>query len=881
MMRWRRKRTQADFDAEIASHLQLEADQLRAEGAPEEEARVAARRAFGNVTAVEERFYEAARVLWADRLGQDVRYAARTLRRSPAVTAAAVLSLALGIGANTAIFSVVNALMLRPYAFPELDRLITISELHPQQGKQATVRPSDPGHPMAPADFLDVRRESRSFEGLAALRARDFTLVGEGEPERLAGRLVSPELFGLLRADAALGRTLRPEEADAGRDAVAVVSHGLWQRRLGGAPDVVGRPLVLNGRPHTVVGVMPPEFNYPPGGVEVWAPLSLSDEDKTARAPLSLSVIGRLAPGVTLDQARDDLGSMAARLQQTHPRTNTGRTFKAVRLREQQAGITAPFAALFQGAALFVLLIACANVGGLLLARGLGRQREMALRAALGASRWRIARQLLTESLMLSLLGLLLALGVAAAGVEAIRGSVPVDITKWVAGWRDIRLDESVLGFAVAVALATALVTGLSPALGAARLALTDVLREGGRGATAGRHRWRSMIVVSQMALALLLLVGSGLMVRGFGRMMERYEGFDPAGVLSFRMRLPESRYAPGRPMGDFYARLLDGLAAVPGVESAATVGHLPGDMGPVPAGAVSIRGRTTPGDLDLPVADYQSVSADYFRTLNVRRVAGRALGVQDGPEAPPVAVVSQSMARRLWPGGTALGQQVKQGRPDDPGPWREVVGVVEDVTQYWFDREPRSTLYLPHQQVPRAASFVLVRVAGEAAALAPALRAAVAALDPGLPLDEMRTLRQVVDDAMAILRLSANLLLLLGGVALALSALGVYGIMAQDVAQRTQEIGVRLALGATAGEVRRLVLGRALGLAALALLIGVPAALALGRLMASALFGVVRVDAASLAAFSGGLLATALLAGLVPALRAAALDPVAVLRSE
>lgn len=449
------------------------------------------------------------------------------------------------------------------------------------------------------------------------------------------------------------------------------------------------------------------------------------------------------------------------------------------------------------------------------------------------------------------------------------------------AGWRDIRLDESVLAFAVAMALATALATGLSPALGAARLALTDVLREGGRGASAGRHRWRSMIVVSQMALALVLLVGSGLMVRGFGRMMERYEGFDPAGVLSFRMRLPESRYAPGRPMGDFYARMLEGLAAVPGVESAAAVGHLPGDMGPVPAGAVSIRGRTTPGDLDLPVADYQSVSPDYFHALRVRRVAGRALGAQDGPDAPPVAVVSESMARRLWPGGTALGQQVKQGRPDDPGPWREVVGVVEDVTQYWFDREPRSTLYLPHRQVPRAASFVLVRVAGEAAALAPALRAAVAALDPGLPLDEMRTLRQVVDDAMAILRLSANLLLLLGGVALALSALGVYGIMAQDVAQRTQEIGVRMALGATAGEVRRLVLGRAVGLAALALLVGVPAALALGRLMASALFGVVRPEASSLAAFSGGLLATALLAGLVPALRAAALDPVAVLRSE
>ena len=880
-MSGRRKRPAGDFEAEIASHLQLEADRLRGEGIPAAEAEALARRAFGNVTASEERFYESGRVLFVDRVVQDARQAVRALARSPVFTLAAALSLALGIGANTAIYSFVDALLLRPYPFAELERLVTVSELHPQQGGQAAVRPSDPGHPLATADFLDLRQAGRSFQGLAAFRSVDFTLAGQGEAQRLAGRLVSPELFELLGAQASLGRTFRRDEAEAGRDDVAVVSHALWQGPLGGASDVLARSLLLNGRPYRVVGVMPDGFRFPPGGVQVWVPLVFGDADKTERLKLSVAVLGRLAPNVTLWQARDEAGAVGEWLARDHPRTNAGRTFKIVPLREQQAGLTGPFAALLQAAALLVLVIACANVAGVMFARGLARRGELALRAALGAGRGRLVRQLLTESLILGALGLSLALAVASAGLRLIRSSVPPDIAQWVAGWSETRLDARVLAVAAGLALVTAVATGLHPALAAARLSQGGHLRQAARGVAPGGGRPRALVVVSQMALSLVLLVAAASMLRGFVRLTQRYEGLEPQGVVSFWLRLPDARYPPGRPVAGFYARLLDEIASVPGVESAAAVAHLPGDLGPIPGGAVSVRGRSVAGELDLPAADYQVVSPEYFQTLRVRLVAGRLLGPQDAPDAPPVALVSRSMAQRLWPASDAVGQQLKPGRPDAPGPWREVVGVVDDVTQYWFDPEPRSTLYLPQAQAPRPGAFVVARAAGDAVALAPALRSKVAALDPALPVDEMRTLGQVVDDGMAILRLASRLLWLFGGVALALSALGVYGVMAHDVARRTPEIGVRLALGASRQRVRAAVLGRALRLSALALLVGAPLAVALVRVLEARMFGAASPDALGLVLLSGAIGAAALLSALPPAIRAAAVDPASILRAE
>jgi predicted permease len=677
----------------------------------------------------------------------------------------------------------------------------------------------------------------------------------------------------------AAGRTLLAGDDAPGGDRVVVVSHGFWQRRLGGAPDVVGRSLVLDGIGRTVVGVMPAELAYPPGGVEVWAPLVLTEAEKAERERLSLAVLARLASGASFEQARDELRRVAARLERDHPTTNAGRSFAPVLLREQQAGFTAPFAALFQGAVLLVLLLACANLGAVLLARGLARRRELAVRAALGAGPMRLARQLLAESLALSALGGVVALLVARAGAGFLRDSVPPDIAKWVYGWSRIELNERVLLFGLVAVVFTALVTGLGPAVSAWRLGVSAGLREGARGAPGAGGRGRALRVVGPMVLALVLLAGATLMVRGFGTLLARYQGFDPAGVQTFRLRLPAESYRDGRAVAEFQSRLLERLATLPGADAAGLVAHLPGDLGPAPGGPVSVRGATSPDERALPVADYQAVSPGTFGALRVALRRGRGFVEADAADSRPVAIVSEAMAARLWPGRDALGQQVKQGRPEGPEPWREVVGVAQDVTQYWFDRQPRSTLYLPYRQAPRANAFLVVRSPSPVSAVS--LQAQVAALDPELPIDEVRTLATVVDEALAILLLSARLLVGLGGVAVGLSALGVYGLIAHDVARRTPEIGVRLALGARSADVHRLVLGRALGLAALSLALGAPAAVAAGRLMTSRLFGVVRLEAWSVVLLGAGLLALVLAAAWPLARRAARVDPVVTLRSE
>ncbi|HSB61412.1 MAG TPA: ADOP family duplicated permease, partial [Vicinamibacteria bacterium] len=645
-------------------------------------------------------------------------------------------------------------------------------------------------------------------------------------------------------------------------------------------PQIVGGTCTLDGRAFTVVGVMPPDFDFPLGGVRLWLPLALTSAERSERGARSLLVVARLRAGVTPGQARSEMDGIAARLARQHPETNAGRGVRIVPLGEQQVGFAAAFALLFQAGAGFVLLITCANVASLLLARATGRGKEVAVRAALGASRGRLMRHLLTESLLLSLLGGLVALGLAQGAVGLVRTSLPPDIAKWVGGWSAIELDGRAMAFTLGLAVLTSLLAGIAPARQASRARLTGLLEEGGRGsASPGPNRLRRLLVASELALALALLAGAGLMVRGFLGLMDLYQGFDPEGVMTLRIALPEEKYPRPR-AALFYQSLIERLAGLPSVQSAALVSHLPADLGPVPGGAFSIEGRPVLTRPELPVADLQAISPGYFRTLRVPILKGRAFGDGDGAGAPAVAIVSESVARRFWAGEDPLGKRIKAGPPDAEGPWTQIVGVASDVKQYWFDREPRLTLYLPHLQSPRPRMWVLIRTSGDPLGIAAAARAQVRSLDRDLPVFEERTMAEVIRQSVAFVRISAALMVVLGAVALLLAALGVYGVVAHHAGQRTHEIGIRVAVGARQGEIVRLVVGQALGLTATGLAVGLPLAGALGRLMAGTLFGVVQPDVVGLAGIALGLSGVSLLASYVPARRAASVDPVVALRA-
>ncbi|HET7553829.1 MAG TPA: ABC transporter permease [Gemmatimonadaceae bacterium] len=808
-----------------------------------------------------------------DTIVQDVRYGARTLARTPVFTTAAVLALALGIGANAAIFSVVDAVILRPLPYENSERLAVI--LHDGDG------------PVSPANLADWRAQSRSFESLGAAEYWTPNMTGADDPEKLWALHVTPSIFPMLGVAPLVGRTFLAEEGERGAEHEVVLGYSLWQRRFGGDPRVVGESITLDGAQYTVVGVMPRDFKFAPfwaTKAELWAPLVV--DAAKGREANSLRVFARLAPGVSLRQAQAEMATITARLEREYPGTNRGITVQA--LKDKVVGDIRPVLLVELGAVSFVLLIACANVAHMLLARAAARRKELALRTALGASRSRVMRQLLIESLLLALLGggagSLLALG----GIRALVALAPAGIPRI----ETIGLDARALLFLLVISLLTGLGFGLVPALRASATELTDALKEGGRGSGEGirRNRFRSVLMASEFALALVLLVGAGLMIRSFIALRAIDPGFDPHNLLTMVVPVAGSREAVPDRRAIFYEELLQRVRAIPGVVSASAINHLPlaGDEW---GRTFRVEGHPLEHRGDAPAATYRVVFPGYFGTMDIPLLRGRDIGESDNLGAPAVVVVNEFLASRYWPGEDPIGKRITLDDPElDSVSWVTVVGVVKNAVRGDWAAKEHEEIYLPFLQdrsylegsgAHVAYQTLVVRTSGEAAALAPAVRNAVWSLDSNLPVSEVQTMEAVVARSTASPRFNLFLLATFAAVALVLAAVGIYGVVSYSVSRRTHEIGLRMALGAQPGDVLRIVVGQAMALAAIGACVGLVGALALGRFMSSLLYGVQPSDPVTFLAMSAILGAVALAASYIPARRATRVDPLLALRHE
>jgi putative ABC transport system permease protein len=809
-------------------------------------------------------------------LFQDFVYGLRMLRKSPGFTALAVITLALGIGANTAIFSNVNALVLRPFALPDLDRVVAIWETVPKQNA-ISVR-------AAPANFRDWTEQSKSFEHLAATHGWDANLTGEGVAERVEGYQVTPDFFPLLGVSPQLGRQIGQVDFQHGTAPVVVISHGFWQRHLGGDAGVVGKSLLLNGEKFTVIGVAGPDVDFP-AGAEIWTPLDLSSAAGAAsedRANHYLLVLGRLKKESSVIHAAADLQAIANRLAQQFPNTNGGHEVRVVRLAEDATAGTRQFVMVLMGAAVFVLLLACVNVANLQLARVSGRQKEMAVRIGLGASRWQLVRQLLVESTLLALAGAAGGIVLASWGMGLLRRGLPPFIVAHVPGLKHLDVDSHVLWFTLTVALLTGILAGLAPALRFSRSELGDALKENTRSASAsaGAGRLRSLLVVSEIALALVLLVGAGLMVKGFRNLLTTEMGFDRTHVLTFHVTLPEEKYQKKDQIISYYDRVIRELRALPGVESVGCVTSLPSTWNSTWA-EYHAEGKPPASAGETPYALLEVVTPDFFSALRVPLVKGRSISAQDGPEAPPVVVISERMARDNWPGQDPIGKHVRLGPSERHEPERQIVGVVGDIRSSPFVPNPDPTTYVPFAQAPEPSSALVVRTSGDPAILAAAVIAQVQSIDPDEPAYDVRSLEQIVSDNVSGVDFSARMMMVFGIIALVLAAAGIFAVMAYSVAQRTHEIGVRMALGARRIDVLRLVVASAIKMASAGLAIGTCIALLLTHALSSLLFGVIRIDAIVFVLLTLVLAGVAAVAAYIPARWATKVDPMQALRYE
>ena len=878
---FRKSRVERELTEELRFHLEKLTEEKVGKGMTPEEARYAALRELGGVEQIKEECRDMRRVNYIESFVQDVRYGLRMLAKNPGFTAVAVLTLALGIGANTAIFSAVSGVLLRKPPVKDADRVMTVLSTNRAEGWGY-----GPDHPVSAPDFLDWRNESHVFEEMAAAESwGNFSLTGQGEPQRVAGMRVSANYFHLLGVNPALGRTFAEGEDQPGREHVAILSYGLWQTHFGSDPSAVGKPVRLNGDSYTIAGVAPASFKLMSFPSQVWTPLVFDSKSlgPTGRKSRLFCVFGRLKPEVTQQQAQAEMAAISGRLEQSYPEADKGWYATPISLQEFQIQYmhVRPALMLLMGAVGLVLMIAGANIAGLLLARGVGRSHEIAVRAALGAGRWRLVRQLLSENVLIATAGAGFGLLLAWWGIGILHAAVSYN--EWVRSL-EFGIDKPVLIFAIGVSLLTVLLFGLVPALHASKSDLHATLKEGGRTGTPGaaRGRIRRVFVVSEIALALALLTGAGLMIKSFREALGSDPGFDPGGLLTAEVSLPALKYDSPSKRAIFFQQATERLRNLPGAVSAAATVNLPlsGEPGPVP---FTIEGQPAMPREERPQAIYYTAGPGYFGTMGIALIKGRAVIDSDHSSAPLVVLVNDAFARRFFPKGDAIGQHIALDTGSGASlPWRGIVGVVGNVKDWFGQPAFRPQVYVPYLQEPSADMTLVVRTKADPAAIAPAVRAAVWSVDKDQPLGNLTTMNQVIEDrGEAGDRLMGQLLGIFAGLALILAAVGIYGIISYTVTQRTHEIGISMALGAKKPDVLRLVVGEGMKLAAIGLAIGFVTAYPLPRLFGSALPGF-SVHAGWIFAIVPALVAVVgLLASYIPARRAATVDPMVALRYE
>ncbi|HVN80612.1 MAG TPA: ABC transporter permease [Terriglobia bacterium] len=877
---FRKGHLEQELAEELNFHREMLVEEYARKGMSPVEARYAARRTLGGVEQVKEIYRDQRGLPMIETLARDIHYGLRMLGKNPGFTAVVVLTLALGIGANTAIFSVVNAVLIKPFPYKDPDRLVVVWEQLQKLGLSRFAAPL--------GNYYDYRDQNHVFERLAVLEYAYFDFLEVDQPERILGARISADLFTLLGVSAALGRTFLPEENQPGHDQVAVLSDSLWKRRFGSDPHVMGRAMILDGIHYKVIGVMHRSLRFSLGNSslpEVWLPIAFQSDPR--RESGHLQMIARLKPGVSVEEARADMKALAGRLEQEFhlyrgPQgQDAGYDVAVIPLREEITGNSRDGLLVMLGAVSFVLLIACANVANLLLARATTRQREIAVRAALGASRVRLVRQLLTEGLLLGVMGGCVALVIAYWSIGGLVRWSPYEVTRLFS----VDIDGSVLGFSLGLSFLTGLIFGLVPIIGGARTNLTLSLKEAARGAVAvpSRGILRRALVVIEVALSLSMVVGAGLLVRSFIAIRNVNPGFNPESVLTAQISLPEPEYRENNQVAEFYQGLLERIDSLPGVKSASLISALPlsgGDR----RDPFSIEGqpwRPFGANRTPQVAAYMVAAPDYFRTMQIPLIKGREFTMRDVDGTVPVAIVNETLVRGFWPGENPVGKHIMMGAPRERVPWLTVVGVVADVKDSGLDSTPIPQIYAPQFEIPSRSMTLVMRTHLEPMTVVPAVQHEVQALDKSRPLYGITSLEQVLSETVASRRHNMLLLGVLAALALLLAAVGIYGVISYSVAQRTYEIGIRLALGADPGNIINLMVRHGLVLATVGLVIGLGSAFGLTRLLSGMLFGVRPYDLTTFVGVSLLLMAVAFLACYIPARRATKIDPMVALRYE